>query len=143
MRKKSEYGSPKLFNTLYRLDLKLVNGSMLLQINQWNPYKEILYIKKNYEVTNDQLSMLRKSIRESLINKGHMWVKDNTLDGICSIFGWEKLEHFLGCEKCSCFRFVPMISFYTGCPVCNKHDQGSYTYFEAEEKNNQGKALSL
>lgn len=126
---------PKLFTTLYRLDLHLDGSDVHLQINQWNPFDEKLYFKAKHEISLREIQHVSKNIYSNLINQGYTWARDKTVDEICMQFQWPYIKHFEGCKKCDNFRYIPLMTSYTGCPICNKNDQKAYTFFEAEEKS--------
>lgn len=126
--------TPKLFHTLYRIDLIIDGREYYAQINQWNPFTDKLIIKNKYLILAEHLLRFGPEISKAMTQTGYVWVRDDTLDLICSRSEWPQEAHFRGCKKCDNFRFIPLMSFYSGCPVCNKDDHGSYTHFEASSR---------
>lgn len=120
----------KLFNTHYYVTLSLSGIDNVVEVHQWNPYKEKLKKVRSAYISWDDLKFFGESVKNQLVKNGTCWLNDQNMDIVCSCFGWAKFEHFLGCQVCGGLQYVPMMSHYTGCHICNPKDRGSYTVFE-------------
>lgn len=125
----------RFIETFYKLDMTVVSSKISIRVCQWNPFDEKLYVKAKYNIDFESLEKFGQYVKKDLINKGFVWLKDEDMDKVCVSFNWPLQNHFLKCVKCNNFRFIPLMNFYTGCTVCNSLDNGSYTYFEAQEKS--------
>lgn len=93
----------------------------------------------NYDVSlKDIAGLYYKKYRE-LITKGDwIYLTFNEADKLMKILNLPRLGE-LECSTCNTNHkgYIPLSSFYTGCPDCNSGDDGRYTFFEITLRNSE------
>ena len=92
---------------------------------------------KTVDINITKLAALRYSKYKNLITTGS-WVYMNRgeVNYILKIHNLPIIGP-PSCDTCKPYTngYIPMMSFYTGCPDCNPDDKGRYTLFEIESKS--------